>query len=80
VYFKRRRKIFRVEKNKMYNEKLNDTRICRSPGIVRVVKHRRLRLAGHVTRMAYIQNTYRILVDSLGGGQPPTWMTEKELA
>ena len=38
-----------VEWRKLHNEELND--LCYSPGIVRVIKSRLMRWAGHVPRM-----------------------------
>ena len=37
------------EWRKLHNEELND--LCCSPSIVRVIKSRRMKLAGHVARM-----------------------------
>jgi hypothetical protein len=36
-----------------------------SPSIVRVIKGRRKRWAGHVTRMGVVRGVYNILVESL---------------
>jgi hypothetical protein len=49
---------------KLHNEELNDL-YC-SPDIVRVIKSRRMRLAGHVARMGEGRGVYRVLV-----GKPP---------
>jgi len=46
------------EWRKLHNVKLNDL-YC-SPHIVRVIKSRRMRLAGHVVRMGYRRGVYRI--------------------
>jgi hypothetical protein len=35
---------------------------CTSPSIIRMIKSRRMRWAGHVTRMGERRNAYRILV------------------
>ena len=48
------------EWRKLHNEELNDL-YC-SPNIVRVIKTRRMRLAGHVARMAQKSCVYRVLV------------------
>jgi hypothetical protein len=45
---------------KLHNEELNDL-YC-SPNIVRVIKSRRMRWAGHVTRMGDGRGVYRALV------------------
>ena len=43
----------------------NLARHCRSPNIVRVIKSRRLRWAGHLTTMEEFRSAFKILV-----GQP----------
>jgi len=48
------------EWRKLHNEELNDL-YC-SPNIVRVIKSRRKRWAGHVARMAERRGMYRVLV------------------
>ena len=44
----------------MHNEELND--LYSSPNIVRVIKSRRMRWAGHVARMGEEKGVYRVLV------------------
>ena len=44
----------------MHNEELNDL-YC-SPNIVRVIKSRRMRWAGHVARMGEEESVHRVLV------------------
>jgi hypothetical protein len=46
---------------KVHNEELNDL-YC-SPNIVRVIKSRRMRWAGHVARMGETRGAYRVLVE-----------------
>jgi hypothetical protein len=48
------------EWRKLHNEELND--LCSSPNIIRVIKSRRMRWAGHVARMGEGRGAYRILV------------------
>ena len=48
------------EWRRLHNEELNDL-YC-SPNIVRVIKWRRMRWAGHVARMGEERGVYRILV------------------
>jgi hypothetical protein len=48
------------EWRKIYNEDLNDL-YC-SPNIVRLIKWRRMALAGHVARMGEGRGVFRILV------------------
>ena len=48
------------EWRKLHNEKLND--LYWSPNIVRVIKSRRIKWAGHVARMGEIRGLYRVLV------------------
>ena len=48
------------EWRKLHNEELND--VYSSPSIVRVVKSRRLRWAGHVVRMEEGRGVHKVLV------------------
>jgi hypothetical protein len=52
----------------VHNEELND--IYSSPNIVRVIKSRRMRWAGHVARMGEERGVYRILVGKPEGKRP----------
>jgi hypothetical protein len=45
---------------KLHNEELRD--LYSSPSIIRMVKSRRMRWAGHVARMGEEKNAYRLLV------------------
>jgi len=45
---------------RLHNEELND--LYSSPNIVRVIKSRRMRWAGHVARMGEERAVYRVLV------------------
>jgi hypothetical protein len=45
---------------KLHNEELHD--LYSSPGIIKMVKARRMRWAGHVARMGEKRNAYRLLV------------------
>jgi len=56
------------EWRKLHNEELNDL-YC-SPNIVRVIKSRRMRWAGHVVRMGKRTGVYRILVRKCRGKRP----------
>jgi hypothetical protein len=53
------------EGRKLHNEELND--LYSLPNIVRVVKSRRMRWAGHVARMGEGRGVHRVLV-----GKPET--------
>jgi len=57
-----------VEWRRLHNEELNDL-YC-SPNIVRVIKWRRMRWAGHVVRMGEVRGVYRILVGKPEGRRP----------
>ena len=48
------------EWRRLHNEELND--LYSSPNIVRVIKSRRMRWAGHVARMGERRGVYRVLV------------------
>ena len=49
----------------MNNEKLND--LYSSPNIVRAIKSKRMRWAGHVVRMGEEREVYRVLVGKSDG-------------
>ena len=51
-----------------FNEELND--LYSSPNIVRVIKSRRMRWAGHVARMGEERDVYRVLVGKPEGKRP----------
>jgi len=56
------------EWRKLHNEELND--LYSSPNIVRVIKLREMRWAGHVARMGEEREVYRILVGKPEGKRP----------
>ena len=53
---------------KLHNEELND--LYSLPNIVRVVKSRRMRWAGHVARMGEDRGVHRVLVEKPEGKRP----------
>jgi hypothetical protein len=53
------------EWRKLHNEELHN--LYSSPNIIRIIKSRRMRWAGHVARMGEKRNAYRILVGKPGG-------------
>ena len=56
------------ERRKLHNEELNDL-YC-SPIIVRVIKSRRMRWAGHVARMEEGRGVHKVLVGKSEGKSP----------
>jgi len=56
------------EWRKLHNEELNNQ--YSSPNIVRVIKSRRMRWAGHVARMGEDRGVYRVLVGKPEGRRP----------
>jgi len=52
----------------LHNEELSD--LYSSPSIVRVIKSRRMRWAGHVARMVEERGVYRVLVGKPEGRRP----------
>jgi hypothetical protein len=69
------RKIFRLKRDKvtgewrkLHNEKLHDLRSSQS--IIRIIKSRRMRWAGHVARMGEKRNAYILLVRKPEGKRP----------
>ena len=55
------------ERRRLHNEELN---YLHSPNIVRVIQSRRMRWAGHVTRMGEERGVYRVLVGKPEGRRP----------
>jgi len=53
---------------RLLNEELND--LYSSPNVVRVIKSRRMRWAGHVARIGEERGLYRILVEKPEGRRP----------
>jgi len=58
---------------KLHNEELNNMYF--SPNIVRVIKSRRMRWAGHVARIGEGRGVYRVLVGK-PEGRKSTWETQ----
>jgi len=56
------------EWRRLHNEELND--LYSSPNIVRVIKSRRMRWAGHVARMGEEKGVYRVFVGKPEGRRP----------
>jgi len=56
------------EWRRLHNEELND--LYPSPNIVRVIKSRRIRWAGHVARIGEERVAYRVLVGKPEGKRP----------
>jgi hypothetical protein len=56
-------------RRKLHNDELHS--LYSSPNIVRVIKSRRMRWAGHVARMVERRGVYRVLVGRPGGKRPP---------
>jgi hypothetical protein len=54
--------------NLLHNEELRD--LYSSPSIIRIIKSRRMRWAGHVARMGEKRKTYRLLVGKPEGKRP----------
>ena len=53
---------------RLHNEELHS--LYRSPNIVWMIKSRRLRLAGHVARMAEGRSAFKILTGTAAGKKP----------
>jgi hypothetical protein len=69
------RRIFRPKRDevagrwrKLHNEELRD--LYSSPSIIRIIKSRRMRWAGHVARMGEKRNEYMLLVGKPEGKRP----------
>jgi hypothetical protein len=57
-----------VSMEERHNEELHN--LYSSPSIIRMIKSRRIRLAGHVARMGEMRIAYRILVGKPEGQRP----------
>jgi hypothetical protein len=57
-----------MEWRKLYNEELHN--FYSSPSIIRIMKSRKMRWAGHVARMGEKRNVYRLLVGKQKGKRP----------
>jgi hypothetical protein len=55
-------------RRKLHNEELHN--LYSSPSIIRIIKSRRMRWAGHVVRMGEKRNVYRLLVGKPEGKRP----------
>jgi hypothetical protein len=55
----------RLSSRLLHNEELHN--LCSSPSIIRVIKSRRMRCAGHAARMGERRNAYRIFVGKPDG-------------
>jgi hypothetical protein len=56
------------EWRKLHNKELHD--LYSSPSIIRIIKSRRMRWAGHVARYGRKRNAYRLLVGKPHGKRP----------
>ena len=56
------------EWRKLHNEQLNN--LYSSPNIIRAIKSKRMRLAGHVARVGESRGVYRVLVGQPEGKRP----------
>jgi hypothetical protein len=55
-------------RRKLNNEELRD--LYSSPSIIRIIKSRKMRWAGHVARMGEKRNVYRLLLGKPKGKRP----------
>jgi hypothetical protein len=69
------RRIFRTKREevaggcrRLHNEELH--KLCVSPNVIKVIKSRRIRLAGNIARMGKIRCAYNILVGKPKGKRP----------
>jgi len=66
--FGHRRDEVKGDWRRLHNEELND--LYSSSNIVRVIKSRRMRWAGHVARMGEVRGVYRVLLGKSEGRRP----------
>jgi hypothetical protein len=67
-----RRKIFGPKRDEVIGRWMNEElhNLYSSPNIIRMMKSRRMRWAGHVARMGKKRNSYRLLVGKSEGKRP----------
>jgi hypothetical protein len=63
-----KRDIMTGDWRKLHNEKLHN--LYSAPSIIRTIKSRRMRWAGHVARIGEERNVYRILMGKPEGKRP----------
>jgi hypothetical protein len=63
-----RLKLIRIKLRKLHNEELHN--LYSSPNIIRMIRSRTMRWAGHVARMGEKRNSYRMLVGKPEGKRP----------
>jgi hypothetical protein len=66
--FEPKRDVVTGEWRDLHNEELHD--VYSSPGIIRIIKSRRMRWTGHVARMGEKRDAYRFLVGKPEGRRP----------
>jgi hypothetical protein len=66
--FGRKRDEMTGDWRKLHNKEHCD--LCSSPSLIRIIKSRRMRWAGHVARMGEKRNAYRLLVGNPEGKGP----------
>jgi hypothetical protein len=66
--FGRKRDVIKVDWRKLHKEKLHN--FYSSPNIIRMIKSRNMRWAGHIARMGDKRNAYRMLVGKPEGKRP----------
>jgi len=66
--FRPRRDEVKGERRRLHNEELND--LYSSPNIVRVIKSRRMRWAGHVAHIGEERGVFRVLLGKPEGRRP----------
>jgi hypothetical protein len=65
------------ELRKLHNEELRD--LYSSPSIIRMIKSKRIRFAGHVARMGEKRNEYRLLVGKTEEKRPLERLTRRRM-
>jgi hypothetical protein len=68
IFGPRRDEVTTRDWRKLHNEELHN--LYSSPNIIRMIKSKRIRWAGHVPRMRTKRNAYRILVGKPDGMRP----------